>query len=99
MSVTPTLSPTPTASPVVATLDGRPTPSGQVVVIKVDNSPSARPLQTGFAHAPVVYQVIDGMRQAVSGHYVLLPEAEASTTNPRSPHATPQIVRLRPAPT
>ena len=30
-------------------------------MIKVDNSPTARPLQTGFAHAPVVYQeVIEG---------------------------------------
>jgi hypothetical protein len=46
---------------VLATLDGLPPRPGQVVVIKVDNSPTARPLQTGFAHAPVVYQeVIEG---------------------------------------
>jgi len=57
----PSTSPSPTATPLVATLDGRPTPRGQVVVIKVDNSPTARSLQTGFAHAPVVYQeVIEG---------------------------------------
>src|SRR5437763_13024456 len=54
-SSSPTASPTPTAAPVVATLDGRPPARGQVVVISVDNSPTARPLQTGFAHAPVVY--------------------------------------------
>jgi len=60
-STSPTSSPTATATPLVATLDGRPTPRGQVVVIKVDNSPTARSLQTGFAHAPVVYQeVIEG---------------------------------------
>src|SRR3954447_1237115 len=60
-SSSPTTSPTPTAAPLVATLDGHPPARGQVVVIKVDNSPSARPLQTGFAHAPVVYQeVIEG---------------------------------------
>jgi hypothetical protein len=68
-AATPTASPpatgaaSPTASvpPLVATLDGLPPAHGPVVVIKVDNAPSARPLQTGFAHAPVVYQeVIEG---------------------------------------
>ena len=60
-STPPSASPTPTAEPVVATLDGGPPARGQVVVIKVDNSPTARSLQTGFAHAPVVYQeVIEG---------------------------------------
>jgi hypothetical protein len=59
----PTASPTPTATtpPLLATLGRIPPRHGQVVVIKVDNSPTARPLQTGFAHAPVVYQeVIEG---------------------------------------
>jgi hypothetical protein len=56
---TPTASPS--AQPLVATLNGLAPGRGQVVVIKVDNSPSARPLQEGFAHAPVVYQeVIEG---------------------------------------
>ena len=65
-AATPTASPTPTPSvttppPVLVTLNGLPPRRGQVVVIKVDNSPTARPLQTGFAHAPVVYQeVIEG---------------------------------------
>ena len=60
-SPTPTISPTPTATPLVATLNGLPPGRGQVVVIKVDNSPSARPLQQGFAKAPVVYQeIIEG---------------------------------------
>jgi hypothetical protein len=61
VSPTATTSATPTAPP-VATLNGVPPARGQqVVVIKVDNSPTARPLQTGFAHAPVVYQeVIEG---------------------------------------
>src|SRR3954468_22668070 len=60
-SSSPTASPTPTPAPSVATLDGLAPARGQVVVIKVDNSPSARPLQEGFAHAPVVYQeVIEG---------------------------------------
>ena len=64
-SASPSPSPTPTATPttppLLATLDGRPPAHGRVVVIKVDNAPSARPLQKGFAHAPVVYQeVIEG---------------------------------------
>ncbi len=60
-SASPSASPSPTAEPLVATLDGRPPHRGPVVVIKVDNSASARPLQKGFAHAPVVYQeVIEG---------------------------------------
>jgi hypothetical protein len=60
-STPPSASATPTTEPVVATLDGGPPARGQVVVIKVDNSPTARSLQTGFAHAPVVYQeVIEG---------------------------------------
>jgi hypothetical protein len=58
-SATPSASPT--SQPLLATLNGLPPGRGQVVVIKVDNSPSARPLQEGFAHAPVVYQeVIEG---------------------------------------
>jgi len=62
---TPSASPSPTASATapaeVATLDGLPPRPGQVVVIKVDNAPSARPLQEGFSRAPVVYQeVIEG---------------------------------------
>src|SRR3954465_2662578 len=61
ISSSPTTSPTPTATPLVATLDGRVPGNGQVVGIKGDNSPTARPLQKGFAHAPVVYQeVIEG---------------------------------------
>ena len=61
VSPTPTLSPTPTVPPLLATLTGRAPGRGPVVVIKVDNSPTARPLQKGFAHAPVVYQeVIEG---------------------------------------
>jgi hypothetical protein len=64
-SPTPTASPSPTATqtdaPLLATLNGLRPGGGQVVVIKVDNAPSARPLQKGFAHAPVVYQeVIEG---------------------------------------
>src|SRR3954454_15649509 len=61
VSLSPTTSPTPTAAPLLATLNGRVPARGPVVVIKVDNSPTARPLQKGFAHAPVVYQeVIEG---------------------------------------
>jgi Protein of unknown function (DUF3048) N-terminal domain/Protein of unknown function (DUF3048) C-terminal domain len=60
-SSSPSTSPTPTATPLLATLNGRVPGRGQVVVIKVDNSPTARSLQKGFAHAPVVYQeVIEG---------------------------------------
>ena len=61
LSPSPTPSASPSAQPLVATLNGLPPGTRQVVVIKVDNSPTARPLQTGFAHAPVVYQeVIEG---------------------------------------
>jgi hypothetical protein len=57
----PTSTATPTPPTLLATLDGLPPGRGQVVVIKVDNAPSARPLQRGFAHAPVIYQeVIEG---------------------------------------
>ncbi len=60
-SPTPTPTPTPTKPPVVATLNGLAPAAGPIVVIKVDNATSARPLQKGFAHAPVVYQeVIEG---------------------------------------
>jgi hypothetical protein len=53
--------PSPTPAPLVATLNGLPAKAGPVVVIKVDNSTSARPLQKGFSAAPVVYQeVIEG---------------------------------------
>ena len=70
-STTTTPSATPTVAPVVATLDGRPPARGQVVVIKVDNSPTARPLQKGFAHAPVVYQeVIEGEATRFAAVYV-----------------------------
>jgi hypothetical protein len=45
----------------LATLNGLPPAKGPIVVIKVDNATSARPLQKGFAHAPVVYQeIIEG---------------------------------------
>ena len=55
----------------VASLDGSPPGRGQVVVIKVDNAPSARPLQEGFAHAPVVYQeVIEGQATRFAAVFV-----------------------------
>lgn len=60
-SATPSVTPSTSAAPVLATLDGRPPGAGPVVVIKVDNSPSARSLQRGFAGAPIVYQeIIEG---------------------------------------
>jgi hypothetical protein len=63
-NTTPSATPTPTPSPtpaLVATLNGLRPAKGPIVVIKVDNSTSARPLQKGFAHAPVVYQeIIEG---------------------------------------
>jgi hypothetical protein len=56
--------PSPSAAPLLATLatlNGLPAGSGPIVVIKVDNSTSARPLQRGFAGAPIVYQeIIEG---------------------------------------
>ena len=66
-----TSSPTPSETPLVATLNGLPPGRGQVVVIKVDNSPSARPLQEGFAKAPVVYQeIIEGQATRFAAVFV-----------------------------
>jgi hypothetical protein len=63
-AATPTPTPSPTPRPVpplLATLNGLAPAKGPIVVIKVDNATSARPLQKGFAGAPVVYQeVIEG---------------------------------------
>jgi hypothetical protein len=62
-SATPSATPTPSPSDgtYVATLNGAPAGPGPVVVIKVDNSTSARPLQRGFGKAPLVYQeIIEG---------------------------------------
>ena len=70
-SATSSPSASPTAQPLVATLNGLPPGKGQVVVIKVDNSPTARPLQTGFAHAPVVYQeIIEGQATRFAAVFV-----------------------------
>jgi hypothetical protein len=55
----------------VATLNGLPPAKGPIVVIKVDNSTSARPLQRGFAHAPVVYQeIIEGQATRFAAVFV-----------------------------
>ncbi|HLZ38696.1 MAG TPA: DUF3048 domain-containing protein [Mycobacteriales bacterium] len=44
-----------------ATLTGKPGPTGPVIVIKVDNVPSAQPLQRGLDAAALVYQeVVEG---------------------------------------
>lgn len=60
-SPSPSVTASPSAAAVLATLDGGPPGSGPVVVIKVDNSTSARPLQRGFGGAPIVYQeIIEG---------------------------------------
>jgi hypothetical protein len=70
---TPTVSPTPspTKPPLLATLNGLPPASGPIVVIKVDNSTSARPLQKGFARAPVVYQeIIEGQATRFAAVFV-----------------------------
>jgi hypothetical protein len=72
-SPSPTISPTPspTPPPLLATLNGLPPAKGPIVVIKVDNSTSARPLQRGFGGAPVVYQeVIEGQATRFAAVFV-----------------------------
>lgn len=64
-SPTPTPTPTPTpapAGPAPNPLTGAlSAPSGVVTAVKIDNSPSARPLQKGIAQASLVYQeLIEG---------------------------------------
>ena len=60
-SASPSPTPRPAPPPLLATLNGLPPAKGPIVVIKVDNATSARPLQKGFARAPVVYQeIIEG---------------------------------------
>lgn len=67
----PTATPSPTPPPLLATLNGLPPAKGPVIVIKVDNSTSARPLQKGFARAPVVYQeVIEGQATRFAAVFV-----------------------------
>lgn len=49
-------SPTPSGPPPGGWLTGLPGPTGPVTAIKVDNAPSARPLQLGLDAAQLVYQ-------------------------------------------
>src|SRR3954471_15612846 len=70
-SATPPPTPKPTPRALLATLNGLPPASGPVVVFKIDNSTSARPLQKGFARAPVVYQeIIEGQATRFAAVFV-----------------------------
>ncbi len=71
-SASPSPSPSPTPTPVAgAWLTGQAGPAGPVVVIKVDNAASARPLQHGLARAQVVYQeLVEGGTTRYAAVYV-----------------------------
>lgn len=69
----PTASPTPTlaAPPPGGWLTGQPGPTGPVVAVKIDNAPSARPLQHGLQAAQVVYEeLVEGGTTRYMAMYV-----------------------------
>lgn len=72
-SPSPTPSPTPTIAdpPAGGWLTGRAGPTGPVVAIKIDNAPSARPLQHGLQAAQVVYEeLVEGGTTRYMAMYV-----------------------------